>query len=223
MDPGGNTATFSNSRRVCRERQALLPSPVQMPAVSPLPTDPPPSARPPLRPWGGEGEKGPSKCLGRGRGTAAAARPYLGSRACPRRARRREAPAGAGRPRRARGRPRRRLPSRTASAAPRPAGLPPSAAPVGTALCPRTRPGMGPGPGPERGACGAPRAPCTVSGSDSQNRCPSSRRAQDALGRALFLAIAALPVGQTEPVNSAAGEGPAPGAPQNGSHSSAES
>lgn len=65
---------------------------------------------------------------------------YLGSKACPRRTRGREAPAAAGRPRQALGRPRCRLPSRTASAAPRPEGLPPSAAPVGTALCPRPRP-----------------------------------------------------------------------------------
>lgn len=81
----------------------------------------------------------------------------------------------------------------------------------------------GPWARPGVGACGAPRAPRTVGGSDSPDRCPSSRRARDALGRALFLARAALPVGQTEPVNSAAGDGPAPGAPRNGSRSSAES
>lgn len=94
---------------------------------------------PPPRTQGGEGERGASKCLGKARGAPAAARPYLGSKACPRRARRREAPAAAGRPKRARGRPRRGLPCRTASAAPRPAGLPPSAALVGTTLCPRPR------------------------------------------------------------------------------------
>lgn len=60
-------------------------------------------------------------------------------------------------------------------------------------------------------------------GSDSHSRGPGSRRAQFALGRALFLARAALPVGQTEPVNLAAGEGLAPGAPRNSSRSSAES
>lgn len=61
-------------------------------------------------------------------------------------------------------------------------------------------------------------------GSDFHNRGPgSSGRAQFAMGRALFLARAALPVGQTEPVNLAAGEGPAPRAPRNGSRSSVES
>lgn len=68
------------------------------------------------------------------------ARPYLGSKACPRGARQQEAPEGAGRPRRALGRLRRRLPSRMASAAPRPADLPPFAATVETALCLQTRP-----------------------------------------------------------------------------------
>lgn len=113
-----------------------------MPGVPPPPRSdlpPTPTPTPLLRTWRGEGEKGPSKCPGRARGTPAAGRPYLGSKACPRRARRREAPAGAARPRRARGRPCRRLPSRTARAAPGPADLPPFAAPVGKARRPQTR------------------------------------------------------------------------------------
>lgn len=82
-----------------------------------------------------------------------------------------------------------------------------------------TTSGVGPGPGLGLGNAGAPRAPWTVAA-----RTPTiAARAQVVLGRALFLARAALPVGQTEPVNSAAGEGPAPGAPRNGSRSSTES
>lgn len=109
-------------------------SPVRMPGVSSLP-------RPLLRTWGWEGEReAPATAWEEREARPQPAGPYLGSTACPRRARGPEAPAGAARPRPARGRPRRRLPSRTGSAAPRPAGLPPSAAPVGSALYPRKRP-----------------------------------------------------------------------------------
>lgn len=64
----------------------------------------------------------------RRRPAVARARPYLGCRACPRRARPREAPAAAGRPRRALGRPSAQRPSLPESA------LPPSAAPVAPGL-----------------------------------------------------------------------------------------
>lgn len=82
----------------------------------------------------------------------ARARPYLGCRACPRRARPREAPAAAGRPRRALGRPSAPRPSRPAS------DLPPSAAPVAPAL--RTRPGPPGGSG--AGVRALPRTPRAV-------------------------------------------------------------
>lgn len=114
---------------------------------------------------------------GRGRARRQPALPYLGSKACPRRARRPEAPAGAGRPRRARGRPRRPLPSRTAGAAPSPAGLPPSAAPVRTALCLRPPPrprGLGRGQA-RGGASGAPRAPWTVAARTPTVAAPAPR------------------------------------------------
>lgn len=185
------------------------------------PSPPPaPAPRPPPRIRVGKEKEAPTSAWEERGARRQPARSYLGCKACPRRGRRREAPAAAGRPRRASGRPRRRLPSRTASAAPRPAGLPPSAAPVGTALCPgasASASGVGPEPGPgvETPGAGLP-------GLLGLSR-PGCRRAQVALDRALFLARAALPVGQTEPVNSTAQERPAPGAPRNGSRCSAES
>lgn len=133
----------------------------------------------------------------RRRPAVARARPYLGCRACPRRARPREAPAAAGRPRRALGRPSAQRPSRPDSA------LPPSAAPVAPAL--RTRPGPR---GVEPCRTGAPPGLFAPSRLGLPRRWRGPGREQAALGRALFLAGAALLVGQTEPVNSAVGEGP---------------
>lgn len=220
FERGGETATFFKSK-VSLQRapdsspQALLGFP-RLFSQSP----PPPAPLPPPRIQVGKEKEAPTSAWEERGARRQPARSYLGSKACPRRGRRREAPAAAGRPRRASGRPRRRLPSRTASAAPRPAGLPPSAAPVGTALCPgasASASGVGPGPGPGVGTPGA-----GLPGLLGLSR-PGCRRAQVALGWALFLARAALPVGQTEPVNSTAQERPAPGAPRNGSRGSAES
>ncbi|MEJ1275052.1 hypothetical protein NN561_005947 [Cricetulus griseus] len=141
----------------------------------------------------------------------ARAGPYLGCRACPRRVRPREAPAAAGRPRPALGRPSAQRPSRPGS------DLPPSVAPVAPAL--HTRPGpRGKDPGVP-GLPGTPRAvPARTPKAVAQTRARAGR-----LGRALFLAGAALLVGQTEPVNSAVGDGPVRGAPRKGSRGSAES
>lgn len=148
----------------------------------------------------------------RRRPAVARARPYLGCRACPRRARPREAPAAAGRPRRALGRPSAQRPSLPESA------LPPSAAPVAPGL----RTPLGPrGVRPWR--AGALPALLVQSRLGLSRLWRGPRREQASLGRALFLAGAALLVGQTEPVNSAVGEGPVRGAPRKGSRGSAES
>lgn len=106
----------------------------------------------------------------------ARARPYLCCRACPRRVRPREAPAAAGRPRRALGRPSAQRPSRQAS------DLPPSAAPVAPAL--RTRPGPR-GVGPWR--AGAPQGSSCRPGSDSHGGGAGPGGEQAALsGAAIF-------------------------------------
>lgn len=153
------------------------------------------------------------RSIGRPRPAGARAkRPYLGGGASPGRARPREAPAGAARPRRAHGTPRLRLPSRPAASAPWPAALPPSAAPVGPALRPRPPPrGSLPGPGARAGRrrAGLPGS-SGLAGLGLPGRRPARGRAQVAPGRALFLARAALPVRPTEPVDSAARAGPAP-------------
>lgn len=188
-------------------------SPVRMPGVSSLP-------RSLLRTWGWEGERGPSKGLGRARSTAAP------GAALPRQHGVSPQSARAGGP--SRGSEAQASAPEAAPPAPIPDGLGRASArgpstrrgTCGVSAVPaETTSGVGSEPGLGLGHAGAPRAPWTVAA-----RTPTiAARAQVVLGRALFLARAALPVGQTEPVNAAAGEGPAPGAPRNGSHSSAES
>jgi hypothetical protein len=73
----------------------------------------------------------------------------------------------------------------------------------------RARPGMGGGVQGSLRSLGRP-------GSDFPRRRPGLERTQVALGWALFLARAAHPVRQTEPVNTATREGPARGAPRKG-------
>lgn len=93
------------------------------------------SPRPPPRIRVGKEKEAPTSAWEERGARRQPAGSYLGSKACPRRGRRR-------RPQLRQGGPGERVGGRaagsilTASAAPRPAGLPPSAAPVGTALCP---------------------------------------------------------------------------------------
>lgn len=145
---GGKTATFPKYRCVRRGRRARLRQPREDARGILLP----PHA-PCCGPGAGKEKEAPGRAWKEREARPQPARPYLGCTARPRRARGPEAPAGAARPRPARGRPRLRPPSR-------PAALPPSAAPGGSAVCPRKRPrGVAPGPGLGLGHMrGAPRA-----------------------------------------------------------------
>lgn len=171
-----------------------------------MPGSAPPGPGGPRVAWRGGSQR-------RRRPAMARAGPYLGCRACPRRARPQEAPAAAGRPRRALERPSAQRPSRPAW------DLPLSVAPVAPAL--RTRPGpRGSGPGVRALPPGALRSvpvrtPTAVARARAGSRPPRAGL--------LFLVGAALPVGQTEPVNLAVEEGPVRGAPRKGSRGPAES